>query len=117
MKFLLDENLPTLYRIQLSRLVPELTVWMVGDPGAPDRGAKDPSILDWCDQYGFILVTNNQASMPLHLVDHLASGKHVPGILAFRPKATIKVILDDLILIAELSDTDEFCDQIVHIPL
>ena len=55
--------------------------------------------------------------MPVHLADHLASGKHMPGILVFRPKATIKAILDDLILIANLSETDELRDQIVHIPL
>jgi hypothetical protein len=117
MKFLLDENLPTLYRVQLTRLVPELTVWMIGDPGAPERGTQDPDILNWCEQYKFILVTNNRASMPVHLADHLASGKHMPGILVFRPKATIKAILDDLILIANLSETDELRDQIVHIPL
>lgn len=35
MKFLLDENLPNLYRIQLARSAPELTVWMMGDPGVP----------------------------------------------------------------------------------
>jgi hypothetical protein len=117
MKFLLDENLPTLYRTQLVRLAPSLTVWMIGDPGAPDRGTQDPVILDWCDKYGFILVTNNRASMPGHLANHLANDKHVPGILVFRPKTAIKEILDDLILITELSDTDEFRDQIVYIPL
>ncbi len=74
-------------------------------------------ILDWCEQHGFILVTNNRASMPVHLADHLAEGKHIPGILAFRPKATIKAILDDLILISELADDSEFQDQIIHIPL
>ena len=55
--------------------------------------------------------------MPVNLVNHLASGKHMPGILILRPKTTVKVILEDLILIAELSNTDEFRDQIVHIPL
>lgn len=83
----------------------------------PLRGTQDPDILDWCDQYGFVLVTNNRASMPVHVADHLANSKHIPGILVFRPKATIKAILDDLILIAELSDENEFRDQIVHIPL
>lgn len=117
MKFLLDENLPSLYRIQLARLAPESTVWMIGDPGAPKRGTLDPAILEWCEQNGFILVTNNRASMPVHLRDHIAQGKHIPGILAFRPKATIKVILDDLMLISEIAELDEFRDQIVYIPL
>ena len=117
MKFLLDENLPTLYRTQLNRLVPTLTVWMIGDPGAPERGTKDPDILDRCNQYGFLLVTNNRASMPVHLGDHLSAGKHIPGILVFRRKSTIKAVIEDLVLIAAIADDDEFSDQIVHIPL
>ncbi len=117
MKYLLDENLAALYKTQLQRLVPQLTVWMVGDPGAPERGTQDPAILDWCNQYEFVLVTNNRASMPSHLVDHLAAGKHVLGILVFRRKATIKTIIDDLVLIAKVDDIDEFRDQITHIPL
>lgn len=40
MKFLLDENLSSLYRVQLTHLVPELAVWMIGDPGAPNRGTQ-----------------------------------------------------------------------------
>ena len=117
MKFLLDENLPSLYRAQLARLAPEITVWMIGDPGTPSRGTLDPEILEWCEHSGFILVTNNRASMPVHLQGHIARGKHMPGILVFRPKAAIKTILEDLMLIAELAALDEFQDQIVHIPL
>jgi hypothetical protein len=117
MKYLLDENLPALYRLQLTRRVAGLTVWMIGDPGAPERGTKDPAILDWCSQYEFVLVTNNRASMPSHLSDHLSEGKQVPGILVFRRKATVKEILEDLVLIAKVADVDEFRDQIVHIPL
>lgn len=106
-----------LYRIQLNRLVPELTVWMIGDPGAPERGTKDPAILDWCHQYEFLLVTNHRASMPVHLIDHLAEGKHIPGILVFRRKATVKAIIEDLVLIAAIANDDELSDQIIHIPL
>lgn len=117
MKFLLDENLPMLYRTQLNRLVPELIVWMIGDPGAPEKGTQDPAILDWCSQYGFLLVTNNRASMPVHLIDHLREGKHIPGILVFRRRATIKALIEDLVLIGAIADNNEFIDQIVHVPL
>ena len=117
MKYLLDENLPALYRTQLTRRAPQLVVWMIGDPGAPPRGTKDPFILDWCAQQDFVLVTNNRASMPGHLADHIAEGKHVPGILVFRPKATISQILNDLILIAKVADDSEFQDRIERVPL
>jgi predicted nuclease of predicted toxin-antitoxin system len=115
MKFLLDENLPGFYRVQLARHLPDRVVWAIGDPGAPLRGTQDPDILVWCGKMGFLLVTNNRASMPMHLADHLAQGNHIPGILVFRRCSAVKAILDDLILIAEASSKDEFQDQLVYI--
>jgi len=69
-KYLLDENLPPLYRVQLLRLEANLTVWMVG-PGVPPKSTLDPEILIWCELNKFILVTNNRSSMPIHLQAHL----------------------------------------------
>jgi len=88
-KYLLDENLPPLYQQQLLRRNPDLTVWIVGEPGIPSKGTKDPEILLWCELNRFILVTNNRASMPVHLSDHLTQGRHIPGIFVLRPKAKI----------------------------
>jgi hypothetical protein len=116
-KYLIDENLPPAYQIQLLFQKPDLTVWAIGDPGTPPKGTLDPEILNWCEQRQFILVTNNRRSMPIHLKDHLDQNNHIPGIFVLRPKATIKQILDDLILIAEVGEPDDFCDRIVHIPL
>jgi predicted nuclease of predicted toxin-antitoxin system len=116
-KYLLDENLPPLYRAQLLRLQPDLTVWMVGDPGVPPKSTLDPEILTWCELNNCILVTNNRSSMPIHLKAHLAQGFHVPGIFVLRPRAIIKQVLDDLILIALAVEETEYQDRIVHIPL
>ena len=54
-RYLIDENLPPVYHTQLLRRKPELTVWMVGDPGTPPKGTLDPEILLWCEQNQFIL--------------------------------------------------------------
>ncbi|MDJ0716476.1 MAG: DUF5615 family PIN-like protein [Prochloraceae cyanobacterium] len=116
-RYLIDENLPNLYREQLLRRSSDLTVWAVGAPGAPSRGTLDPEILFWCEQNNFILVTKNRASMPVHLAEHLAQNHHIPGIFVLRPKATIGQIIDDLILIAEVSEMSEYRDRITHIPL
>lgn len=80
LQYLLDENVDPLYGTQLLRSAPELRVWAVGDPSAPPKGTLDPEILLWCEEWDFTLVTNNRHSMPLHLADHLAAGRHIPGI-------------------------------------
>ncbi len=119
-KYLIDENLPPLYQQQLRRLLPELAILAIGDPGplnVPGKGTLDPEILIWCEINGFILVTNNRASMPVHLAEHLAQNRHLPGIFVLRKKAAIGEILDDLILIAEVNETEEYRDCITRIPL
>ncbi len=58
--------------------------------GVPPRGTLDPEILVWCEQNGTILVTNNRASMPVHLHDHLAEGRHIPGIFILNSKMGIR---------------------------
>lgn len=107
LKYLLDENVDLVYQTQLLRRETSLVVWAVGDPGVPPRGTLDPEILYWCEEHCFILVTNNRKSMPVHLADHIAEGRHVPGIIILGSKLSIGQNLDDLILIAEASFDDE----------
>src|SRR5215467_314964 len=115
--YLLDEHIPPAYRRQLLRRSPESIICMVNDPGAPPKGTLDPEILQWCEDNGFVLVTNNRKSMPGHLQDHLAAGHHVPGILVIDLEMSIGQAVDDLVLIAGASLQDEYRDCIIYLPL
>lgn len=55
--------------------------------------------------------------MPTHLSDHLATGRHVPGILIVDLGAPIGSVLDDLILIALASYENEFLNCVAYVPL
>lgn len=116
LKYLLDENVDPLFCLQMSQQESDVVVWMVGDPGAPRRGTLDPEILIWCEEQEFVLVTNNRHSMPIHLADHLAMNRHVPGIFILNPKMTIGETIDELILIAGASLPNEFGDLITFLP-
>lgn len=119
-QYLLDENLSPVYQEQLLRYQPDLTVSMVGELSAiniPAKGSLDPEILIWCERNNFILVTNNRTSMPVHLSEHLSQHRQVPGIFVLRPKATIKQIIEDLILIALAGEPQDYQNRITYIPL
>jgi hypothetical protein len=88
----------------------------VGDADAPAFGTLDPEILAWCEENGFHLVTGNRRSMPRHLADHLAAGRHIPGILAVRRGASYGEVIEILLLAVEASWEDEFHDRIEYIP-
>ena len=116
-RFLIDENMTPEYRTQLLRHEPSLKVLAVGDEGAPPKSTPDPDILVWCEKNDFVLITNNRESMPQHLSDHLAEGNHVPGIFTIKRRAPMRLIIEELLLIAGASDEDEYSDRITYIPL
>ena len=117
MRLLTDEHVPPLYRTQLLRRNPELTIWRVGSVGTPPFGTPDPAILVWCEEHGFVLLTNNRKSMPVHLAAHVNAGRHVPGILTIDLDAPIGVVLEEVLTIAMIADDGEYMDRIVYIPL
>ena len=117
LKYLLDENVHPAYKIQLRKIRPDLVIWAVGEPSTPFKGTLDPEILLWCEEYDYVLVTNNRTSMPVHLVDHITAGRHVPGIFLLNPKLSIGQNIDELIFVAEGSFDNEYQDQIVNLPL
>lgn len=118
LKYLLDENVNPVYKIQLRQQRPDLVIWTVGgEPTTPPKGTLDPEILLWCEEYDFVLVTNNRTSMPVHLVDHITAGRHVPGVFILNPKLSIGQNIDELIFVAEGSFDNEYQDQIVNLPL
>ena len=55
--------------------------------------------------------------MPVHLGDHLAEDRHIPGILWIRPSSSIGDIVNALYLIWYASTADEFQDRTFFIPL
>lgn len=117
LKYLMDENIDPAYPTQIRRKQPELVIRVIGETGVPRKSTLDPEILLWCEEYSFILVTNNRSSMPVHLNAHIAQGRHVPGIFILNPSLSIGQNIDELILIVEGSFDDEYQDQIVHLPI
>jgi len=115
--FLLDENIPLTLQAQLEQTEPQLQIYAIGDGSAPPKGTSDPDILVWIEMKGCLLVTNNRATMPVHLQAHLVQGHHVPGIVQLPKRFDIGAILADLVLILGASHPDEFQDQIIYLPL
>ncbi|MEH2035314.1 hypothetical protein [Nostoc sp.] len=62
-------------------------------------------------------MTNNRKSMPGHLADHVASGRHIPGIFTINANQSIGQTVEELIIIVEASFEDEYQDRIEYLPL
>ena len=116
--FLLDENMAhRAIRKLLPQREPRIQALVVGEPGAPPLSAPDTDLLAWVEEHGCLLVTRNRASMPMHLRDHLAAGRHVPGILVVPQRMAPWQVSEQLYLLWSASQPDEYQDQIVYLPL
>ncbi len=109
--------MPPVYKTQLVSREPTLTVLQIGMPGVPPAGTLDPEILLWCEANNFVLVTNNRKSMPVHLADHLAAGRHIPGIITVDVLGDLARNLDDLLTTAFASLPNEYADRVAYLPL
>ncbi len=116
-RYLLDENVGHLFRAALLKREANMIIWKIGDPGVPQKGTKDPEILCWCEENAFTLVTNNRASMPQHLTDHIIKGRHIPGILELNPNMSVGKTVEELVLIWGASEPEEYRDVIIYLPI
>lgn len=116
-KFLLDENLPPRTVVALKRRHPDIDMLRVGQKEAPALGTIDPDILLYLESGQRILVTDNRRSMPSHLQDHWSAGRHIWGLLWVRPRISVGFLAEELALIWEASDAEEWIDQTAWIPL
>lgn len=116
-RFLLDEHVNRAIQRQLRRWDVQIEVLAVGDPGAPPSGAADSEILGWIEENGYILVTGNRRTIPSHLSEHYAAGRHVPGIFWLRPGAELGSIIESLYFIWLVSSAEEYQDRTLFLPL
>ncbi len=120
LRYVLDEHLrgPLWRAIQWhssSGLFP-LDVVRVGDPAELPLGTGDPALLQWAEREQRILVTQDTDSMSTHLADHLAAGRHSPGIFMIRRHSTLPQIVAFLRDAAYASELLEWQDRIQFIP-
>ena len=114
---LLDEHYDRWWPTAIIASVPWLDVFRVDDSDAPVTGTKDPQILEWLEANQFILVTNIRSTMPGHLNDFNAQGRHVLGIFIADGDFDIHVLAEELEMIVGASLPGEFQDQIRFLPL
>jgi len=89
----------------------------VGDGMAPAIGTPDDEILQWIEEAGYVLVSRNRRTLSQHLREHLEAGGHIPGIFLLSRRSSLGHIIEDLILIWEAGDPEEYRDRVEFLPL
>ena len=117
MRFLLDEHLALRVALALQHRNPLIDVLRVGDPGAPPLATLDPAILTYLGVTQRALITKNRRSMMEHYADHLAMGKTHWGIFIVSARLSINALAEQLELLWEASEAEDWINQLQSLPL
>jgi hypothetical protein len=115
MRLAADENFQFQIVRGLRRRSPWLDIVRVQDAGL--SGADDPAVLDWAAREGRILLTHDIATISPPAYDRVLAGLPMPGVFKIHPSLPIAQVIEDLLLLIEVSEEDEWEGKILYLPL
>lgn len=105
-RFLTDENVANSLVFGLRRRVDGADIVRVHDVGL--RTLDDPTILAWAADNSRLLVSHDVKTIPTLAYEQVIAGLPMPGVFVLRSTMPIAVAIDELELIAEASEADEW---------
>lgn len=117
-RFLADQDFREAIVIGLQRRRPEINIRLVKEIGLLHR--PDPEILEYAREQGRMLLTHDKRTMPKHLDDLLLTlppGDHHPGGFLVPQRMATGRAIEELLLIWEASEPEEWQDRFTFLPL
>jgi len=87
----------------------------VGEPPDLPLGTIDPDLLVWAERTGRIVVSLDANTLIAHFFDHLAAGRHSPGLFIVTPGATLGQIVSFLEIATHAGDPADFADTVTYV--
>ncbi len=115
LRLLADENLNGYIVRGLLRRRPDLQLVRVQDVGLAE--VDDPAILEWAAINNYILLTHDRATMPEFAYERVAIAATMPGVFVLNDRLSLRQAIDELLLIDECSEQNEWSNLVVYLPL
>jgi len=80
-------------------------------------GAEDPTLLAWAAEASRVLLTHDVSTITAHAYDRVKKRERMPGIFEVSRDVPILVAVEDILLISECSQPDEWEGQVRYLPL
>lgn len=110
-----DENFNNDIVRGVRRRNPTVDLLRVQDVGL--TGADDPTVLEWAAQSGRVLLTHDAATMSPYAYERVDNGKPMPRVFEVGRHVPIKLVIEEILLLAECSLADEWEGQVRYLPL
>jgi len=110
-----DENFNNDILRGLLRHDPTLDIVRIKDVGLTH--APDPEVLEWAAQENRVLLTHDRNTITKFAYQRVLNGKPMPGVIEVDRSVPMKVAIEDILVLAVLSESGELDGQIVYLPL
>lgn len=115
LKFVADENFNNNILRGIQRQNADVEILRIQDVGL--SGASDPTILAWAAEHGRILLTHDVATITRYAYERIMRGEKMPGVFEVNRKIPLSTVIEDILLLAQLSIEDEWENQVCYLPL
>jgi Domain of unknown function (DUF5615) len=114
-RFLADEDFNNDILRGLLRRVAGVDVVRVQDIGL--RGASDDAVLAGAAEGGRVLLTHDSSTLIGRAFLRVQAGERMPGVIVVSQSTPVGVAIDNLVLVAECSSSEDWNDQVRYLPL
>jgi hypothetical protein len=111
----LDENFNNDILRGLLRRSPRLDLVRVQDAGL--LGRDDETVLEWAAQQHRVLISEDVSTISAYAYARVTAGMSMPGVFEVPRTISISAAIEDLLLIAECSQSGEWEGQVRYLPL
>ena len=80
------------------------------------RGLPDPEVLAVAARDGRILVSHDHHTMPMHFANFIAT-QQSPGVFLLSQDLPIRIAVEELLMIWEASEAEEWSNTLQYLPL
>lgn len=110
-----DENLKRQIITGLLRRNPSVDVLRVQDAGL--TGAEDRTLLEWAARHDRVLLTHDVQTLVGFAWELVRLGKPMAGVIVLGRDLRVSQAVEELLLIAECSEPEEWADVVAYLPL
>jgi predicted nuclease of predicted toxin-antitoxin system len=110
-----DENFNNDILRGLLRRDPTLNIVRVQDVDLV--GAPDPDVLEWAAREKRVLLTHDQNTITKFAYQRVVEGKPMSGVIEVNRSVPMNVAIEDILLLAALSEIGEMEERVVYLPL
>ena len=113
--FLLYENLNGRIYRGLLRLKPDVDAVRVQDVGL--SAVDDKEILEWAATHARVLVSHDVNTLAGFAYERVSAGHHLAGLILIPRQLPIGKAIEEMIVLAECTDTVEFFEKVIHLSI